>query len=80
MEIDMTNSPYTLSIEPTDGPAFQHGFHLGTDERIAREFAAEIFRNRNNNHHHTCTVALVRDRRIIDVFDGEWQTDRANAL
>jgi hypothetical protein len=75
--VDEMTNPFTLSIEPTDGPAFQHGFHLGTDERIAKEFAEEIFRNRNTNHHATCTVALIRDRRIIDVYDGQWQSQRA---
>lgn len=33
-------SPFVLSIEPTGKPAYQHGFHLGTDEPLARQIAA----------------------------------------
>lgn len=67
---------FTLSIEPVGGSAFQHPYHLGTDERIAREFAEEIFRNRVETGRPTVTVALIRDRRIVDVFDGSWDSDR----
>ncbi len=70
-------SPFTLSIEPTGKPAFQHGFHLGTDERVARQFAEEIFRTRNNTHRDTCTVALIRDRKIVDIYDGSWNRGAA---
>jgi hypothetical protein len=63
---------FTLSIEPQDGKAYQHGFHLGTIEETARSLAEEIF------HHNIAkprTVALIRDRRIYDVYDGRWSSD-----
>lgn len=70
----MTNSPFTLSIEATDGVAFQHGFHLGTYERVARSIAVERFTGRNAYGLATRTVALMRDGRIVDVFDGVWSS------
>lgn len=70
----MTNSPFTLSIEPTDGAAFQHGYHLGTDEAVARSIAVERFNGRNAYGLHTRTVALMRAGRIVDVFDGVWSS------
>lgn len=75
---------YTLSIEPTSGPAFQHGYHLGTDLKIARDCAASIFNARNSSplsaDHKgrtmaTRTVALILNGRIVDVYDGQWQSD-----
>jgi len=70
----MTNSTFTLSIEPTNGAAFQHGFHLGTDEAVARGIAEERFAGRNAYGLHTRTVALVRNGRLFDVFDGAWSS------
>ena len=66
---------FTLSIEPTGKPAFQHGFHLGTDERVARQIAEGIFNNRNKHGEPTCTVALIRNRKIFDVYDGKWSEE-----
>jgi len=68
----MTNAVFTLSIEPTEGRAFQHGFHLGTIETIARREAEDRFNGRNASGLYTRTVALIRDGRIVDVFDGSW--------
>ncbi len=65
------NQTITLSIEPIDKPAYQHGFHLGTMEVVARQIAEEIFGAR----HDVRTVALIRNRRILDVFDGAWLSD-----
>ncbi len=67
----MTNGTITLSIEPIGKPAYQHGFHLGTIESVARQIAEEMFAARQDIR----TLALIRDRRIIDVFDGLWLTD-----
>ena len=61
----------TMSIEPIDGPAYQHGFHLGTIESIARQIVEETFAARRDVR----TIALIRDRRILDVFDGTWDSD-----
>ncbi len=66
---------FTLSIEPTGKPSFQHGFHLGTEEPMARQFAEEIFHNRNAHVEPTCTVALIRNRKIFDVYDGKWSSE-----
>ena len=67
-------SPFTLSIEPTGKPAVQYGFHLGTDERVARQLAEEIF-HKNRTYGPICTVALMRDRKIADVYDGRWSSE-----
>lgn len=62
---------YSLSIEPIDGkPSYQHPYHLGTIYGIARTVARDIF-----NPEKMRTVALIFDRRIVDVFDGEWNSD-----
>lgn len=61
----------TLSIEPIGKPAYQHGFHLGTIEVVARQLAEEQFYRLRD----TRTVALIRNRRIMDVFDGTWLSD-----
>lgn len=66
------SSTFTLSIEPTGKPAFVHGFHLGTDEAVARKIAVEMFNARNNAGEHTTTVALILDRKLFAIYDGEW--------
>jgi hypothetical protein len=71
--------PFVLSIEPVDGRAFQYGYHLGTDERLARRLAAEEYHARNGRGERVCTVALMRDRRIVDVYDGAWRSAEAMA-
>ena len=64
-------SCFVLSIEPQTGRSFRHGFHLGTDLRVAREIAVEYFVANAAK-----TVALMRDRKIFDLFDGrEWSRD-----
>jgi hypothetical protein len=70
-----TPSPFLLSIEPVGGKAYTHGYHLGTDEKIAREFAQELW-TRVNNGIGCTTVALIRERRIYDVWDGvQWVSE-----
>jgi hypothetical protein len=70
----MTEAIITLSIEPIGKPAYQHGFHLGTMEVVARQLAEEQFYARRDIR----TVALIRNRRILDVFDGKWLSDSAD--
>lgn len=65
------SAPFILSIEPTGKPAYVHGFHLGTDEAVARKIAEEMFRSRR----YTCTVALIRDHKLVDVYDGAWASE-----
>lgn len=66
------SEPFILSIEPTGGKAFIHGFHLGTDERLARQIAVEKFNARNAAGMWTTTVALIRGRKLVAVYDGTW--------
>ncbi len=67
---------FVLSIEPTNGTAFQHGFHLGTIEATARQIAEERFHMRNAHGFPTRTVALLYNNRVFDVYDGEWASRR----
>jgi hypothetical protein len=61
---------YTLSIEPIDGESYQHPFHLGTIESVARQVAADLFYAPKMR-----TVALIFKGKIVDVFYGdEWHS------
>lgn len=66
---------YCLSIEPTGKPSYQYGYHLGTDERLARSIVEEKFAAMNAAGFGVCTMALVLDREVVDVFDGRWSSD-----
>ena len=46
-------TPFTLSIEKDTGEVVQHGFHLGTDLRVAMTIAEELFTGRNKSKLHT---------------------------
>jgi hypothetical protein len=70
----MTFAPFCLSIETTSGKSEQYGFHLGTDEKLARQIAEEKFNARVRHGLPVVTVALMR-RKIVDVFDGKWFND-----
>ena len=58
---------FTLSIEIESLTATPHPYHLGTDKRVARTIAEEVFRARDAK-----SVALIRGGVINAVFDGEW--------
>ena len=62
---------YTLSIETAPGQSKQHGFHLGTDEVLARQIAEGIFKCRVENGYPVVTVALKREGKLIDVYYGD---------
>jgi hypothetical protein len=66
--------PFVLSIEPTEGQSFVHGFHLGTQEPLARQIAEERFHARNKAGMWTRTVALMRSGRMVDCYDGRWSS------
>ncbi len=68
----MTSTQITLSIETAPGHCVQHGFHLGTDERLARQIAEEKFNARRNHNIPVVTVAILRAGRMIDWYDGKW--------
>ncbi len=70
--------PFTMSIEETAGSSKQYGFHLGTDEKLAREIVQDKFKARVSHHIPTVTIALVRDKKIVDVFYGDkWASEFA---
>ncbi len=66
---------FTLSIEDTVGHSFQHGFHLGTDEKLARQIAEEKFNARVKYNLPVVTVALIKAGKIVDCFDGKWSSE-----
>jgi hypothetical protein len=68
-------TPFLISIEPAEGKSFVHGFHAGTIERVARTLVEDMFRGRNAAGLWTRTVALVRDGKLFDTFDGRWASD-----
>lgn len=66
---------YTLSIEPIDGAVYQHPFHLGTIESVARRVAADVFYAPKMR-----TVALIFKGKIVDVFYGDnWHSQIVEA-
>lgn len=66
---------YTLSIE-TDAGTYQHGYHLGTIENVARDMAGYIYgRFTPRIGTRIVTVALMLDGRMVDCFDGHWFDD-----
>lgn len=65
------NTTFVLSIE-TDAGTYDHGFHLGTDVRVAQSIAEEAYsRWTPKVGSYIKTVALKRNGQVF-VFDGEW--------
>lgn len=71
---------FTLSIEDVAGHSFQHGYHLGTDEQIARQIAVEKFHARIEHKLPVVTVALLRGNKMVDCYDGVWASERDDYL
>ena len=73
-EAEMTE-PLTLFIE-TIGPfGYQihpHSFHLGTNERLARQIAEEMFNTKVYRGMPIVTVALRRKDKVVSCYDGTW--------
>lgn len=68
--------PFVLSIETDDG-TYVHGAHLGTDEKVARACAEEVFAKRIPKIGKVIkTVALIDQHKVYDVFDGAWFSER----
>jgi hypothetical protein len=69
--------PFTLSIEETAGKSRQHGFHLGTDEHIARIIVQDKMQAFINYGMPVVSMALMRNGKIIDVLypDLEWTSN-----
>jgi len=67
--------PFVLSIEDVAGHSFQYGYHLGTDEKLARQLAEEKFHARVKFGMPVVTVALFRGAKMVDCFLGDcWQS------
>lgn len=64
------SEPFVMSIEENEGHSKLHGFHLGTDERLARELVQDRFAGRSKAGQHTVSIALMRGGKIVDVFYG----------
>lgn len=65
------SKPFTMSIEETAGKSKQYGFHLGTDEKLARTIVEDKFKARKEFGIPTVTIALMREHKIVDVFYGD---------
>jgi len=61
----MSDQTYTMHIE-TDAGVTQHGFHLGTDLRVATQFALEALKRDN-----VLSVALRvgPKSKLVQIFD-----------
>lgn len=70
--MDAVTTPYTLSIEDTEGHSFLYGLHLGTNERFARLFAESRFHTRVMLGMPVVTVALMLNGHMVDCYDGHW--------
>lgn len=71
-----TDDIFTLSIAYSDGsPTRQHGFHLGTDEKMARDLAVREWQRQKRNGTDVATVALHRHGKMYAVFDGAFWSD-----
>lgn len=77
--INPLNLPFLASIEETHGKSRLHGFHLGTDEALARKICAELYHGRIAAGLPVVTVALMKpagmQRCIVDVYAGTWGDD-----
>jgi hypothetical protein len=56
---------YTMHIEKPATVIKQHGFHLGTDERIAEQFVLEKLKVDPE----IISIALRRDRKLVRIYD-----------
>lgn len=70
------SEPFTMSIETTEGNAYQHGYHLGTHEDLAKSIVRETYYNRVKHRLPVVTIALMRSGAVVDVFMGDqWQSE-----
>ena len=65
----------TLSIETDDG-TYQHGFHLGTDRKVARSIAQDAFHTWKPRQGTLIkSVALKQSNKQTVYYDGTWSSD-----
>ena len=74
--MNTSSNVFELSIEPVGGATYRDGFHLGTDEVIARRLAVEAFHQRTPKVGTAIrSVALFREGKMVDCYDGHWASD-----
>lgn len=74
--MNTTSHVFELSIEPVGAPTYRDGFHLGTDESIARRLAEEAFKYRTPKVGTGIrSVALFLGGKLFDCYDGLWASD-----
>jgi hypothetical protein len=68
---------FILSIEETEGKSRQHGYHLGTDEPLARQIVEEKMRYFVEHNLPIISMALIKDCKTVDTLysDGVWYND-----
>lgn len=71
-------TPYIASIELTNDTTRLYPFHLGTDERIARECVVDIFKGRKYDAPIRTVALMDADQKIVDVYDGEWASEEVD--
>lgn len=70
---------YLMSIEKTPGQSQVSGFHLGTDEDLARSLVVERFYARVAAHLPVVTIALMDNtKKVLDVFTGNGWSSQMN--
>ena len=65
-ETKMNERPYTMDIERVDGTVEQHGFHLGTDLKVAESFVIEALQN---EFIPAASVALRKAGKLVRIYD-----------
>ena len=66
---------FTMSVE-TDAGTYVHGFHFGTEEKIARQLVEGYFPTfRPKIGTRVITLALMRNGKLFDCYDGQWAND-----
>jgi hypothetical protein len=81
--MDSFAKTFYVSVETSEGVSYQHPYHFGTQEPLARSMIKEMYAFRVKYNIPVYTIALKFDGHIIDVFDGrDWNSeilDRASA-
>ena len=67
---------YVLSIEDRPGHSYDHGFHLGTVESVAREIAEDKMRCCRENQWPMVSLGLKWEGKLVDTLyrDGTWHS------
>lgn len=71
---------FELSIETTEGKAERYGFHLGTDEQVARSIVQDKFQAYVAAGKPIVTMALIRGHKMVDCYDGQWMSGAEQAI